>query len=367
MNVKLFLFFIVVLLGLILGGGEDLKGQKRKWYVFIIISLLILESCLRSISVGPDTRGYFYDFLRIKYLTWTDVFSSFRTAYLEGEGKDIGYLVFVKLVQIISMDFNVFLFVCALVFFVPLGFILYRYSTHMLQLVFAFSLYVVLFHIVALSGIRQQLATGFSFMAFLQFGNKHHWRAILLIFLGSFIHISLLFFLLLPLIKIVFPRWVKAIHLFSFATIPFAIIFASTIISFFASFLANDYYSVYGESESGGDAFTYIILMELLSLFCFIAIKKQNIKDNPEIGLLYAVLPWVTMTVPLISVNGAMIRIGQYFTLYMMLLVPMAIDAMFKFKVDRKVIYISFITILILLNFNSGVFHYYFFWQEPQI
>lgn len=364
MNIKAILFFIIILLGILFGNGEDSKGQKRKWYIIIIITLLIFESGLRSVSVGPDTRGYFYDFLSVRHQTWTDVLSSFKTIYVEGEGKDIGYLIIMKLAQTVSSDFNVFLFLCALIFFVPLGIILYRYSSHILQMVFAFSLYVALFHIIALSGIRQQIATGFTFMALLQLGKNHNWKAVLLIVLGSFVHISALIFLIVPFVRIVCPRWVKTIHLLSFATIPFAIVFAGVILLFMASFLANEYYATYGESESSGGAYTYVIMMELLSLFCFIVLKKESIQNDSNLGLLYTTLPWATMTVPLISLNGAMIRIGQYFTLYMMLLMPKAIDSMFKSISTRRYLYFCLIAILVIMG---GGFHYCFFWQEPQI
>lgn len=363
MNIKAILFFIIILLGLLLGNSEDSKGQNRKWYVIIIITLLILESSLRNISVGPDTEGYYFSFIEVKYLTWQNILSSFREAYVEGEGKDIGYVVLMKLVYSISDNFNLLLFICAIFFFVPLGILLYRYSTNILQMVFAFSLYVALFHIVALSGIRQQVATGFSFMAFLQLGKNHNLKAILLIALGAFIHISVLIFLLVPFIKIIFPKRVKSIHLFSFATIPFALIFAGQIMLYLSSFLINDYYAVYGESESVGGAYTYIILMELLSLFCYFAIRKDSIQDNPDLNLWYIMLPLATMTAPLISFNGAMIRVGQYFTLYMMLLVPMAIDIMFKSINNRRVVYYGFIVILLVMSFRGDVFRYYFFWQ----
>lgn len=367
MNIKAILFFIIIVLGFIMGSGDDPNGQKRKWYVIIIISLLILESCLRSVSVGLDTDDYYYSFSNIKYQSWQDIFSSFRAAYVEGIGKDPGYSVFMKLAQIVSPNFNVFLFLCALVFFVPLGMILYRYSTHMLQLVFAFTLYVALFNIVALSGIRQQIATGFSFMAFLQLGKNHHWEAILLIALGALIHISVLIFMLVPIIRLLRPKQVKTFHLISLISFPAVIAFAGPIMLLLASFLANDYYSGYGKSQSSNfGAFSYIIMMELLSLFCYIAIKKETIYNNHKIALLYSMLPLITITAPLISLNGAMIRVGQYFTLYMMLLTPMSIDAISKLA-NRRIIYFSFIAILLFLSFKSGTFHYYFFWQQPQI
>ena len=365
MEIKAVLFFIIILLGIILGNGEDPKGQRRKWYVIIIISLLILESSLRSISVGPDTKSYYYSYQNVGE-DWGDLLNSFRIAYVEGEGKDPGYSVFMRIVKSVSPDFNFFLFVCALVFFVPLGFVLYRNSTHIAQLVFAFSLYVALFHIIALSGVRQQIATGFSFIALLQLMKNRNWVAVVIIIIGSLIHVSLLIFLLVPVIRIIIPQKVKALHLFSFALMPFAIIYAGDVMRLFASVLANEYYMGYSEAESSGSVFTYLFLMESLSMFCYIAIKKQSIVTNTKTGLLYTMLPLLTMTAPLISLDGALIRVGQYFTLYMMLLVPLAIDAMFK-ATNRRVMYFGFILILLVLSLESGGDNYYFFWQEPQI
>ena len=367
MNIKVLLYIIIILLGIIFNDSKGSNEIRRKWYVFIIITILILESSLRSVSVGPDTLSYYYSFQRfITEGDWAEILSSFRRAYIEGEGKDAGYLVFMKLVQVMSTNFNFYLFICALVFFVPLGFILYRYSTNILQLMFAFSLYVALFHIVALSGIRQQVATGFAFMAFLQLDKNQYWKAFFFIILGSLIHISLLIFLLVPIIRITVSQHLKRIHLYSFFIIPFVIVYSRDIMTLLASFLVNEYYLGYSESETINGAYTYVVLMELLSLFCYIAIKKQSIDANTKTGLLYTMLPLLTMTAPLISLDGALIRVGQYFTLYMMLLIPMAIDAISR-STSRNIIYFSFIIILFILGFGSGFSRYYFFWQEPQI
>ncbi len=363
MNSVLILFVFIIILGLFLGIGNDPYGKKRKLYTIIIISLLILESSLRSVSIGVDTKTYYYEFLNMKSIPWSDIWQAFRSAYIEGETKDPGFLLYIKLFQSVSGNFNLFLFVSALFFFVPLGIILYRYSTHILQLVFAFTLYIFLFHVIALSGIRQQISTGFTFMAFLQLGKDKYWKSILLIGIGALIHISAMIFLVVVFLKFFFKNSIKTIHAFSFATIPFGILYASTIMFFFASFLVNDYYSQYAEMDSTGGVILYIVLMELLSLFCFISIKRKTIIGNSNVRLLYIMMPLLTMTVPLISLNGSMIRVGQYFTLYMMLLVPIAIDNIVKYS-ERVSVYSIFIILLFILNMGTQSINYLFFWQE---
>ena len=368
MNVKLLLYAVIILLGLAFSSGNNLKGNRRKWYVIIIISLLVLESSLRNVYVGPDTIRYYSSFNSVENMSWGEVLGSFRTAYLEAEGKDPGFTIFMKIINTFTRDFNIFLFFCALPFFIPLGKLLYRYSSSIIQLVFAFTLYVALFNIVALSGVRQQIATGFCFMAFLQLDRNNNWKAILFILLGATIHISALIFAIVPFLRICSPSLIKSVHLASFATIPFVIVYAAPIMLLLASFLANDYYTIYAESESEskGSSYTYIILMELLSLFCYIALKKDDLKNDKRKKLLYVMLPMLTMTAPLISLNGAMIRVGQYFTLYMMLLVPAAIDSIAK-NVERTALYIGMIAALVFLTMRSGDFNYYFFWQQVSI
>lgn len=363
MSIKLLLYVVIILLGIFLSYGKDPKGNKRKWYVVIIISLLILESSLRHVFVGPDTFPYYNSFNGAAQTSWGEALSSFRTAYMEGEGKDPGFVIFMKLAHILTNDFNVFLFFCALPFFIPLGKLLYRYSSSILQLMFAFTLYVALFHIVALSGVRQQIATGFCFMAFLQLDKDKIWRSMLLIVLGSTIHISALIFAIVPVLRMLKPSVLKSLHIASFATIPFVIWYAAPIMLFLASLLANDYYTTYADSESNGGSFTYIILMELLSLFCYIAINSTELSENKRKKLLYVMLPMLTMTAPLITLNGAMIRAGQYFTLYMMLLVPIAIDSFSKNN-ERTMLYIGMIAALIVLTLRGNDFTYYFFWQN---
>lgn len=362
MDIRLVLITLVILLGLFFNFGKDEGRRMQKWYVIIMITFLIFESSLRSVWVGPDTYGYYNDFEFIKGLNWSEVWGSFYSTYQQGEGKDPGFTLFVKVIQIFSGDFNFFLFIAALIFFIPLGIILYNYSSHTLQLAFAFTLYVALFHIVALSGVRQQIATGFTFMAFLLLGRRKRFYSMLVVFLASMLHISAASFLLVPLLSFLNVRYLKPIHFASFAIIPIAIIYAGRIMLFLASFLANDYYTTYGQEESSGGAVLYIVLMELLSLFCYMAIRKKDVISVRDIGLLYIMLPLLTMTVPLITLNGAMIRMGQYFTLYMMLLAPIAID-LFTQKMMRTTAYCFAIAVLAFLSLSSGPFRYTFYWQ----
>ena len=340
MNSALIIEVVALLLGFYYLGKKR-QDKARKNYVIIIMSLLIIESGLRAISVGPDTWNYYYWFEQCKYLSWNDVLNN------TSEDRDPGFGFVMKLCQLISNDFNVFLTIAALWFFIPLGIILYRYSSNILQLMFAFTLYLSLFHIIALSGVRQQIAMGFSFFAFLLYEKDKRIYATALLLLGSMIHVSLLLFFAIPVMHYFVNRsWYRTIHFVTIVLIPAVYVGASAMVAYMASFLENDYYMEYAFGKGSG-AFMYIVLMELLSIFCFLAIKKEYIIKNNTLSILYINLPLLTVLVPLIKLDGALIRMGQYFTMYLMILFPYAVDFMAS-KKARWAVYLIPMFVLFL-------------------
>lgn len=364
MDIRIYLYLAVLLFGILFSLFKNNRNSKstRKCYIITILSLFILESSLRHLSVGPDTYGYFSKFANTEFTSWSDIFKSFGDTYLRGEGKDPGYYLYVKAFQIFSNDFNIFLFFNACFFFIPLGIILYRYSNHIFQLAFAFVLYISLFRIIALSGIRQQIAMGFSFIAFLYFQNKEYKKYFISIFLGSFIHISLLLFLLLYLVNVFVDKKIKILHWLTFLSVPLVIIFANIIVLFMASFIKNDYYSGYGLKEMSGGAQTYVGLILLISFSCLLFLKKDFFNNNYNNKVFYSNLPLLTFFSPLIMLDGSMIRMGQYFTIYLMLLIPFLFDYITKKGSLRIYLYSFSIVLLILLSLSTPT-KYYFFWE----
>src|SRR5690606_22288512 len=122
--------------------------------------LLILQSGLRHVAVGADTYQYSLIFERVKSLSWAEIFSSVTAYYDFGEGKDPGYLVFQKIFQYISDDYQVYLIFVAILFFSALGYFIYKNTRRVSDALFAFVLYSTLFYAMfSITGIRQTLAT----------------------------------------------------------------------------------------------------------------------------------------------------------------------------------------------------------------
>lgn len=364
MDTRIVLYIIVLVFGLFLIASNNQGQTARKVYIISICTLLVLESSLRSVLVGPDTYSYYWEFLGVKNEHWREIWHSFIDTYIYGEGKDAGFHVFIKSFLFFSDSFNFFLFVIALIFFIPLGRILYSNTTNIWQLMFAFVFYIALFRIIALSGIRQQIATGGCFMAYLRLSNNKPIRASILILISATFHISAtLFFLMIFAYYLFIKQEIhieKQIHFTSLLLIPIMWVSARGFVGWLASFLKNDYYGAYSENAMAGGAETFVVLMELLSLICFVFINKETIKNNKSYNLLYATLPMTTLFAPLIMLDGAMIRIVQYFSIYMLLLFPLSIEL--KFKRYNYLLYLIAIIILLVLSLRQP-FNYTFFWE----
>lgn len=362
MNIRLILFILIILIGFIFINKRNTR-LSRKQFIFIIIGLLVLESSLRGLSVGSDTSVYYYWFINDANSSWHDIWNSIiERYYFKNNDSDAGFLIYNKLISYISDNYSIYLFISSLFFFVPFGILLYRYTKDIIQLIFIFILYVALFNMIAMSGVRKEIALGFSIGAFLFFVNQKYYKSIACIVIGSFIHLSILLALLIPLLSILNIKLLKKLHAVTMLSIPAVILFSSTIIVLMGSMLDNEKYMGYGMQGADGEGITFTVLIELVSLFCFISLNKVDIIKKTYLHHLYTVLPCFTFFAPLITNNGSMIRISQYFHLYIVLLLPYSIDI--YFPKSRKVIYIIMLTVLIFLSLRSNNMIYKFIWDD---
>ena len=74
-------------------------------------------------------------------------------------------------------------------------------------------------------------------------------------------------------------------------------------------------------------------------------------------------LPMVILLTPLIMLNGSMIRMGQYFTLYLLVILPMAVRVKLPYRNMQNITLCSMIGILLYMVLQSNVL-YYFFWER---
>lgn len=369
MKINLFLVPFVMIIGLLFINHDTKKN--RLLYIILCCIAFLLVAVLRSPEwmthyYHIDTLVYKQNFESIIEMKWGELWTmAYERYFAHGDEGDIGYLFLTKIISWFTHDFYIYSFLVDLIFFIPFGVIIYRYTTNIIQIIFALLFYIALVQIFIISGARQISSIGLDMMALLSLLDKKIGRAILLVCLGVTIHFSSILFLL-PLLMIwkqTKPATLKWFHIVCFFLFPIVLAFPNQIIVFMGESVGMEKYALYGEGDVEGGIGLFVVLIELMSLFCLIAIKKQNLVEFYVYRVFYVMTPLFTFFAPLIRSNGSMIRISLYYHIFLMLLVPYAIDCMFK-KETRSAIYSIAIIALAVLTVSSGGITYYFFWQQ---
>ena len=369
MHIKIIELAFIIVLGWLMGTNDS--KRNRLYYIILCSMGLIFIGAMRS----PEwmERAYSIDTLKYKEMfetfcdmNWDEIWSSFLLRYLsDGDDFDIGYVSLNKVVGYFTQDFHIFSVIADLIFFIPFGILLNRYCKSMSQLIFGFVFYIALIQMYLFGGARQMFAIGFDMIALLSILDKKNIRAAVFFLFGVTIHFSSLLFLI-PMLMIWFnvkSRFLKYLHGILLFLAPIALMMPNDIILFMGNLTGVERYSNYGMNAIQGGAVTFIILIEMLSLFCMIAIKKKDLNDNEIFRKLYVMVPFFTFFAPLIRSNGSMDRIALYFYIYLVVLITFAVECMFKEK-ERRTVYALTITALSLLIVLNDNFIYFFFWER---
>lgn len=367
MHINIFLILFIIILGLVMKNTNN----DRRLYIVLCSIILVFVAAMRSpewftFRYNIDTVVYSEQFKAFQDLSWKECWDRAYIRYFGiGGDDDIGYIVLFKVVGWFTNSFYVFSIIADLLFFIPFGIILYRYTTHIRQLIFAFVFYIAMIQVFLLGGARQIFTIGFDMIALLAMVDKKRWLSMLFFLVGVTIHFSSFLFLA-PLLMIWFntsPRTLKRLHVACFILFPLIWAFPNQVIVFLGETSGVEKYANYGMGEIQGGAITFILLIEMLSLFCLIAIRQFHMQHNSAIRLFYVMIPFFTLLAPLIRSNGSMIRITLYYHMFLVLLVPYALDCLFEDK-DRNLVYFVAIIALAFLALQGGGTEYYFFWQK---
>lgn len=369
MHINLFLVPFVIILGIIFG-NNDTKSNRRLYIIFCS-AVLLFVAAMRSPewianNFGIDTLAYKNYFESSIGMDWNSFWASVYERYVGmNDESDIGFLGLVCIIGLFTHDFAIFSLIADLLFFIPFGILLYRYCDRIIQITFAFIFYIALLQVFFLGGGRQMFAIGFDLMALLATFDRKRAQTIVFSIIAISIHFSAILFAI-PLIMIwtgTKAKILKIAHLLCLLLFPIVLAFPNQVIVFMGESVGMEKYADYGRGAVAGGAFTFIILILLLSLFCYIVIKRDNLVRNNTLRLFYVMAPLMTFFAPLIRSNGSMIRISLYYHLFLSLLVPYAIECA-GFKGNRRFMYIIAIGGLAFLTMlNSGA-EYYFYWQR---
>ena len=334
------------------------RDGRRKFIMFGCV-LLALQSGLRHLSVGPDTYAYSLFFKEYVNADWNSVISALFVD--SSEFRDPGFGILVKAFGSIIPDWQCFLIATAVLFFFALGRLLYRYVNTTEGVLLAFTLFTGLFNIMTLSAIRQEITIALSMMVIPWINDRQWIKATTVILIGSLIHVSLLFmFVLYPLI-LFSEKKLKTLYLIAIGFIPFVALFSKSIVGFMVNYMENDYYACYAEKEGNqGNPIVYASLCTFLVIYQFFNYKY--LEGKPKYHYLVPTAIAMTVFFPLIFLDGTMIRIGEYFTLYLMISLPL----IFEQVSYKKMAYLASIIVLVFFILSKNE-NYHFFWENVPV
>lgn len=337
-----------------------LNMQKAK-LAFVNIATIdfILLSGLRHITIGADTMQY-------KVAKWDDIlnrpwgelfknwwlFIRHGYKYTTPERYNVEeplYSIFQKFCQIFTHDYQVYLIIVAAVFMIPMAILIYKYSEDVLT---SYILFLCLFwNFFGITGIAQTLATAIT--AFGGFGllkNGKWIRYILLVFLASFFHKSA--FLALILLPIVRKKITKLYCIL--VLLGFGIFFVFRDFLFEAAISLAGYKQYQGESFRGYNFLLIYTVIVMLMMW-----KSNQFKDTTEKRLIYNGIFCGLLMIP---IGGIGIRGAQYFSIYLVLILPNIICHIFKYYKENMLVKSVTIVSMSMLFFKDMP-NYKFFWQ----
>ena len=287
------------------------RKAKNKYFVWISFALIFFMFALRHQSMGVDLgygktwTGYLWAFDKINSYTWQEVFA--LESFLNYEK---GYVIFTKFVGSIFNNRQFFLAVCAFVSAFPVALGIRKKSpdaTFSIFLYMALPVFLMLF-----SGLRQAIALGLCFYALILTEEKKPIRFVLTVFLACFFHFSaILFYVVYPL------YWIKLnfnLRIISVAILPIVFLFRVPLFKIVGPFLG-----AYEPDYNG--AINLLILFCVLYSFCS-SYFENNERINGYLNVFYVACGCQILG----NISTVAVRVGYYFMMALIILLPLAID-----------------------------------------
>lgn len=334
---------------------KNTSENNTKIYCGMVALQWVLISGLRHISIGADTEAYSWYFYEAETISWKGSFENIFNYVFKGSDtvKDPGYVVFEKICQIFTDNYQIFLLFIALIFTGFMAVWIYRNSS---MPVVSYIIYSTLFYsFFALTGHRQTIATALIvFWGYKYIKERKLVKFLILAFLAFIVHKS----------SIVFVPFYFIANIP--ITVPYVIV-ALIVIATIAVF-GRSFYGIVAEAlgytedqvaYDGGGAEFYALVLTLL---CVITLVLYMVyKDKTEKAThIFNITLLTLMSSLLVMQHQGFMRIQQYYSLFIMISFPEVIKC-FGEK-DRLLVSVVSMGVLIAYLFLQNP-QYLFFWQ----
>lgn len=303
------------------------RGRVQNKTIYMLIFFLLFAVSATRIAVGGD------------YWSYTSIFNLLAQNRDKSVATEIGFNLLVKIIQhLFGFDGKQYIIIFAVVAFATIYFFMKGMDELSDDFAISFAMFMLLgYYASSFNSIRSYLAFSVAFYSVKYIFKREFWKFAVLVLLASTFHISILIILVAYPIGLI--KWK-----------PWSIAVMSAIS---ASFLAlpNVYrrlvFLVYPQYENtiydtGEISYTNIARCVLVLIFAIILYKKV-IKDSEKNRFLFNMNIFATIVYICCSFLPVVSRIGYYFNIFQIILIPTLINAIPKkwIRVVLKVLLIA--------------------------
>ncbi len=353
-----FIFLITICFISVIIHMQKIDADKKRKYEVIFIGIaLFLFAALRDASVGIDTLRYCDGFIGASRKSFLEIL------FGENDYRDPFFYCFLRALAYISKDPQIMLIVIG-------GWVAFSYSYFTYHsksnVLLTYLLFICLrIYSFTFTGLRQAMAMGFIWIAFVFLMQNKKWKYLLFVVLGSLFHFSAISFLLaLPFFYVKREKFVLGSCL-AFAAINF--ITGDRIVYYISETLFPDRGDKYIDTamETGTSLSTTFILYILMFLFIFIFFTNVKKNDDKAYGKFNLIC--IALLISFVSQGfPSLFRVAYYFICVLFVLFSETIINSFNER-DRVILNLIIPTLLIgqylILGTSGGTENYMFFWQ----
>ncbi len=301
-------YLILIIVSLWSFHNKTIDDNKFRRLFFLITHLILsLMLALRHPIMGVDLGygtdyGYLGMFKIIRNMTWSKVFTTPVLNY------EKGYVVFNKIIGTFFSDSQVLLAIIGFICITSISYLIYKNSRYPLL---SFIIYLGLpVFLLNFSGLRQAIAISITILAFTLIQKKKLIQFIFIVILASLFHFTAIIFL------VAYPVYhIKSndkIEFLSIITLPIIFLLRYPLFSVLSKLFKPN------AVPDNNSSFTLFIAFILIYIFTIIFGDKTNFNEIGYRNLFYI----ACFTQALGGVNSIVMRVGYYFMIYLVLLLP---------------------------------------------
>lgn len=353
------ILFIFIVLWIQTQNAIDYDEEQvlHRKYSYLISSIFIIVAALRGITVGADTASYVRDYSYVQSYSFDQI--------VELYPDNSGYYVVSKIFADFGVSVQIWFAIVAGIYIYSVARLIYRFSS---DPVLSYILFLTIgFYGFSLAGLKQTVAMAFVFISYRYLYDNKYIRFSFFVLLASWFHLSSLVFLLAVVIH--FLKKLRFYYVILSVLFIIWMVAYNTIVNRVLTLLDFDHYMSYldMERESNGTLTMFFIVL-LIQLVCIIYMNVYTEENSTEAREIFGMSYLGLLAQVLSLVVASAFRIGLYFSLFSVILLPNCISKEKNPKIGL-VLKIGIICIFCFYfwysNHNgSSIAPYIFYWTK---